>query len=138
MATYKIDPGFSIPVIDVPATSKRLKELRESQKITVAQIQKLLGMENPQSIYTWENANEKYLPRLDNLVTLAKLYKVSLDELIIIKTENTETLPIKRPTPPYAIAQETLDFINNNTNNETKLALEKFYGFSWIASLRSQ
>ena len=54
MATYKIDPGFSIPVIDVPATSKRLKELRESQKITVAQIQKLLGMENPQSIYTWE------------------------------------------------------------------------------------
>ena len=83
MVTYKIDPSFSIPVIDVPATSKRLKELRESHNITVAQIQKLLGMENPQSIYTWENANEKYLPRLDNLVTLAKLYKVSLDELII-------------------------------------------------------
>ena len=138
MVTYKIDPSFSIPVIDVPATSKRLKELRESLNITVAQIQKLLGMENPQSIYTWENANEKYLPRLDNLVTLAKLYKVSLDELIVIKTENTEVLPIKRPTPPYAIAQETLDFINNNTNNETKLALEKYYGFSWIASLRSQ
>lgn len=138
MVTYKIDPSFSIPVIDVSATSKKLKELRESHNITVAQIQKLLGMENPQSIYTWENANEKYLPRLDNLVTLAKLYKVSLDELIIIKTENTETLPIKRPTPPYAIAQETLDFINNNTNNETKLALEKYYGFSWIASLRSQ
>ena len=58
MVIYKIDPSFSIPVIDVPATSKRLKELRESQNITVAQIQKLLGMENPQSIYTWENANE--------------------------------------------------------------------------------
>ena len=130
--------SFSIPTIDVQATSQNLKTLREKNNLTVAQIQEFLGMENPQSIYTWENANEKYLPRLDNLVTLAKLYKVSLDELIIIKTENTETLPIKRPTPPYAIAQETLDFINNNTNNETKLALEKYYGFSWIASLRSQ
>ena len=138
MVTYKIDPSFSIPVIDVPATSKRLKELRESHNITVAQIQKLLGMENPQSIYTSENTNEKYLPRLDNLVALAKLYKVSLDELIVIKSEKSEALPIKRPTQPYAIAQETLDFINNNTNNETKLALKKYYGFSWIASPRSQ
>ena len=115
------------------ATSKRLKELRKSHNITVAQIQNLLGMENPQSIYTWENTNEKYLPRLNNLVTLAKLYKVSLDDLIVIKTEKSEALSIKRPTPPYAIAQETLDFINNNTNNETKLALEKFYGFTLIA-----
>ena len=137
MVTYKIDPSFSIPVIDVPATSKRLKELRESHNITVAQIQKLLGMENPQSIYTWENANEKYLPRLDNLVSLAKLYKVTLDDLIVIKTEKTDTLQIKRPTPPYAITQETLDFINNNTNHDTKLALEKYYNFSWIASLHS-
>ena len=137
MVTYKIDPSFSIPVIDVPATSKRLKELRESHNITVAQIQKLLGMENPQSIYTWENANEKYLPRLDNLVSLAKLYKVTLDDLIVIKTEKTDTLQIKRPTPPYAITQETLVFINNNTNHDTKLALEKYYNFSWVASLRS-
>lgn len=130
MVTYKIDPSFSIPVIDVPATSKRLKELRESHNITVAQIQKLLGMENPQSIYTWENAGEKYLPRLDNLVTLAKLYKVSLDELIIIKTENTDALPIKRPTHPYAIALETLDFIIRTTGDKIKLALEHYYGFS--------
>ena len=131
MVTYKIDPSFSIPVIDVPATSKRLKELRESHNITVAQIQKLLGMENPQSIYTWENANEKYLPRLDNLVALAKLYKVSLDELIVIKSEKSEALPIKRPTQPYAIAQETLDFIIlNTTSDKTKSALEHYYNFS--------
>ena len=131
MVTYKIDPSFSIPVIDVPATSKRLKELRESHNITVAQIQKLLGMENPQSIYTWENANEKYLPRLDNLVALAKLYNVSLDELIVIKTEKSDALPIKRPTPPYAIAQETLDFIIlNTTSDKTKSALEHYYNFS--------
>ena len=131
MVTYKIDPSFSIPVIDVPATSKRLKELRDSHNITVAQIQKLLGMENPQSIYTWENANEKYLPRLDNLVALVKLYNVSLDELIVIKTEKSDALPIKRPTPPYAIAQETSDFIIlNTTSDKTKSALEHYYNFS--------
>lgn len=132
MATYKIDSGFSIPIIDVPATSKRLKELRESHNITVAQIQKLLGMENPQSIYTWENASEKYLPRLDNLVTLAKLYKVSIDELIVLKTENTDALPIKRPTPPYAITQETLAFIIRTTSDKTKSALEHYYNFSLL------
>ena len=47
--------SFSIPTIDVPATSQNLKKLRENNNITVAQIQKLLGMENPQSIYIWEN-----------------------------------------------------------------------------------
>ena len=130
MATYKIDPSFSIPVIDVPATSKRLKALRESHNITVAQIQKLLGMENPQSIYTWENAEEKYLPRLDNLVTLAKLYKVSIDELIVIKKENKEDLPLKRPSPPYAISPETLNFILQTAGPETKSALENFFGFT--------
>ena len=73
MTTYKNEPAFTIPVIDVPATSRNLKLLREKKGLSVAEIQKVLGMENPQSIYTWENQENKYLPRLDNLVTLAKL-----------------------------------------------------------------
>ncbi|MBR0100427.1 MAG: hypothetical protein IJP90_12055 [Treponema sp.] len=54
MVSYDINPLFTIPVIDVPATSKNLKLLREKHNITVAEIQKLFGMENPQSIYTWD------------------------------------------------------------------------------------
>ncbi len=121
------NPRFSIPIIDVPATSQNLKNLRENNNITVAQIQKLLGMENPQSIYIWENPEKKYLPRIDNLITLAKLYKVTLDELIVIKQEESSTLAVNEGIPPYGIAKEILDFISINASNETKRALEKYY-----------
>ena len=130
MATYKISPNFSIPVIDVPATSKNLKSLRESHNITVAQVQKLLGMENPQSIYSWENSENKYLPRLDNLVFLAKLYKVSIDELLVIKMEKIDGMAVCEPGMPFGILQETLEFITQTTSPATKIAIEKYYGFS--------
>jgi transcriptional regulator with XRE-family HTH domain len=130
MATYKISPNFSIPVIDVPATSKNLKNLRESHNFTVAQVQKLLGMENPQSIYSWENSENKYLPRLDNLVFLAKLYEVSIDELLVIKMEKTDGMAVCEPGVPFGILQETLEFITQTANPAMKIAIEKYYGFS--------
>ncbi|MBP3741518.1 MAG: helix-turn-helix transcriptional regulator [Treponema sp.] len=119
--------SFSIPTIDVPATSQNLKKLRENNNITVAQIQNLLGMENPQSIYTWENPEKKYLPRLDNLITLAKIYRVTLDELIVIKKEENPTFELNESQPLYGIEKEILDFILANASNETKLALTKYY-----------
>ena len=130
MATYKISPNFSIPLIDVPATSKNLKNLRESHNFTVAQVQKLLGMENPQSIYSWENSENKYLPRLDNLVFLAKLYEVSIDELLVIKMEKTDGMAVCEPGMPFGILQGTLEFITQTTSPAMKIAIEKYYGFS--------
>ena len=122
--------SFSIPTIDVPATSQNLKKLRENNNITVAQIQKLLGMENPQSIYIWENPEKKYLPRIDNLITLAKLYKVTLDEIIIIKEEKTTDLCLKEQTPAYGFSEETLKYIRSNSSTITKSALKNYYGFT--------
>ena len=121
--------NFSIPTIDVPATSQNLKKLRENNNITVAQIQKLLGMENPQSIYIWENPEKKYLPRIDNLITLAKLYKVTLDEIIIIKEETTDFI-LHEKEPNYGFSKETLDFINCHSNLNTKQALKNYYGIT--------
>lgn len=123
---------FSIPTIDVPATSQNLKKLRENNNITVAQIQKLLGMENPQSIYIWENPEKKYLPRIDNLITLAKLYKVTLDEIIIIKEGEAEAtdLFLKEQTPAYGFSEETLNYIRSNSSTITKSALKNYYGFT--------
>ena len=127
-----IDNGsnFSIPTIDVPATSQNLKKLRENNNITVAQIQKLLGMENPQSIYIWENPEKKYLPRIDNLITLAKLYKVTLDEIIILKEEETTDFIFHEKEPNYGFSKETLDFINCHSNLNTKQALKNYYGIT--------
>ena len=78
MSDSQKDASFSFPVIDVPATSKNLKKLRESQGISVANLQQLLEMTNPQSIYTWEDSGSKYLPRLDNLVYSQKSIKFQL------------------------------------------------------------
>ncbi|MBR4600690.1 MAG: helix-turn-helix transcriptional regulator, partial [Treponema sp.] len=68
MALYKISPTFSFPVIDVEATSKNLKFLREERKIKVSELQKMFNLEYPQAIYNWENPDAKTLPRIDNLV----------------------------------------------------------------------
>ena len=122
--------SFSIPTIDVPATSQNLKKLRENNNITVAQIQKLLGMENPQSIYIWENPEKKYLPRIDNLITLAKLYKVTLDEIIILKEEETTDFILHEKESNYGFSKETLDFINCHSNLNTKQALKNYYGIT--------
>lgn len=119
--------SFSIPTIDVPATSHNLKTLREKRNISVARIQKLLGMENPQSIYTWEDPEKKYLPRIDNLVILAKLYKVTLDELIVIKKENHPGLILNEPSACYGISKASLLFIAQTAGKTTKPAIENYY-----------
>ena len=74
---------FKRIVIDIPATSKRLKELRESHGFSVRQLQELFGFEYPVAIYEWENENSKKLPRLENLHMLAKLYGLHVDELYV-------------------------------------------------------
>ena len=130
MKKIQNDNNFRAPVIDVSATSKKLKTLREQHCITIAEIQKMFGMENPQSIYTWENPKSKILPRLDNLISLAKIYKVSLDEMIIIKEDDFVELTIKEPRPAYGISSETIDFIHNNTSERVHSALVKYFGFS--------
>ena len=71
------------PVIDIPATSRRLKEIREKRGLKIADVQKLFNFEYPQAVYDWENPEKKTLPRIENLVFLAKIYGVSMDELIV-------------------------------------------------------
>lgn len=127
MVPYKIEEAFEFPVIDVAETSKNLKKLRLQHGISVAEIQRLLGMENPQSIYTWENSDCKYLPRLDNLVTLAKLYKVSLDDLIVIKTEKADALSVGQPCVFSGLSIEDMSFLQENASREVSLALENYY-----------
>ena len=131
MSDSQKEADFSFPVIDVPATSKNLKKLRESSGISVANLQKLLEMQNPQSIYTWEDSNNKYLPRLDNLVILSKLYKVSIDDLIVLRESEKAALSISKSRQPYGYNQETLDYIRINASKNVRIALGKYFNFSF-------
>ena len=57
--------------------------------------------------------------------------RVSIDEIIVIKTEATDSLPLCEPDQQYGIAQETLEFIEHNASHTTKAALERYYDFSF-------
>lgn len=120
---------MTTPVIDIEKTSITLKNIREARKIKVSELQSLFNMTNPQSIYNWENPEMKNLPRIDNLVILAKFYDVKIDDLIVIKEENQETLPISGNTPSYGISEDTITFILDNASETVIYALESFYHF---------
>ncbi len=124
---YKSSTSFSVPVIDVEATSQNLKRLREERNIKVSEIQKSLNMTYPQAIYTWENPDEKILPTLDHLVALSKIYEVPIDEMIVIKYTNDASLTVKEKHPLYGTKKEILNFIANISSSDTKFALENYY-----------
>ena len=130
MTNNQTNLNFRVPVIDVPATSKNLKSLRERRGITVSEIQNMFGMENPQSIYNWENPERKTLPCIDNLVMLAKIYKVALDEMIVIREDDRSELSISEPRPAYGISTEILGFVHKNASESVLSALVKYFGFS--------
>lgn len=121
---------MTIPVIDIEQTSVKLKQLREERKIKITQLQTLFNMTNPQSIYNWENPEMKNLPRIDNLVILAKFYNVKIDDLIVLRKEILEANSISEPITSYGITEDIISFIKNNSSVDVKYALSRYYEFS--------
>ena len=60
----------AFPRIDLKATGRRIKELREQRGISVRQLQAFLGFEQPQAIYKWQRG--ECLPSSDNLFLSCK------------------------------------------------------------------
>ena len=70
-----------VPVIDLRATGQNIKNLRVSAGISVRDLQNVLGFTNPQAIYKWQNGD--CLPSIDNLVILAAVLGVTVDEILV-------------------------------------------------------
>ncbi|MBR4159631.1 MAG: helix-turn-helix transcriptional regulator [Spirochaetia bacterium] len=117
----------NIPIIDVEATSKKLKAIRVQHNLSVAQLQEEFAMENPQSIYNWENPDNKTLPCIDNLVILAKLYKIRIDDLLVIQEEISSIDSVKELAEPFNISIETIEFIKRYSSKPVLNALENYY-----------
>ena len=77
-----------IPVIDLIKTGKNIKRIREASGISVRNIQNILGFTNPQAVYKWQNG--ECLPSIDNLVILAAVLGVTVDE-ILVTDENDDS-----------------------------------------------
>ena len=72
-----------MPVIDLKATGERINELKDAAGITVKDIQIIMGFASPYPVYKWING--KNLPSIDNLMMLAKILGVKMDDIVVPK-----------------------------------------------------
>lgn len=77
------------PVVDLKATSAQIKSLRTKFGYTVHDIQTIFGFEYPQAVYAWEKG--KSIPTIDNLLVLAHLFDVTVEEIVIQRMVESET-----------------------------------------------
>ena len=80
-----------IPVIDVTATGTNIARLRANAGLTVKDLQDVFGFNTPQAIYKWQRGTA--LPTVDNLVVLAAVFGVRLDDIVKIQTSGQITIP---------------------------------------------
>ena len=78
-----------VPVIDVTATGINIARLRAAAGLTVKDLQDIFGFNTPQAIYKWQRGTA--LPTVDNLVVLAAVFGVRLDDIIIFQRDNQQT-----------------------------------------------
>ena len=72
-----------IPVIDMTATGINITRMRIAAGLSVKDVQDVFGFSTPQAIYKWQRGAA--LPTVDNLVILALLFKVKIDDILIFQ-----------------------------------------------------
>ena len=73
----------AIPVIDMTATGRNITRLRKQAGMTVRDLQGIFGFTSPQAIYKWQRGD--CLPTLDNIVVLAAVFGVTVDEILVFQ-----------------------------------------------------
>ena len=71
--------GF--PTINLARTGANIVQLRKAAGLTVHDLQAVFGFNSPQAIYKWQNGTA--LPTVDNLIVLAALLQVRIDDILI-------------------------------------------------------
>lgn len=79
---------MQMPTINLAATGKNIMALREARGISVKDLQDIFGFGTPNAIYKWQHGAA--LPTVDNLVVLAAVFGVSVDELLVVNRMNTD------------------------------------------------
>ena len=76
-----------IPVIDMTATGINITRLRVNAGLTVKELQDIFGFSTPQAIYKWQRGTA--LPTVDNLVVLAAVFGVRIEDILIFQDDGT-------------------------------------------------
>ena len=75
-----------IPVINMTATGNNIMRLRINAGMTVKDLQSVFGFSTPQDIYKWQRGTA--MPTLDNMVVLAAVFGVTIDEILIFQGQS--------------------------------------------------
>jgi transcriptional regulator with XRE-family HTH domain len=69
------------PVIDMGATGRKIKALREHNGYSVQDIHEYVGFDQPQAIYRWQRGET--LPSVDNLSALSSLLGEPMKNILV-------------------------------------------------------
>lgn len=69
--------------IDMERTGENIERLRVQNQISVRELQEEFGFETPQAIYKWQHGTT--IPRIDNLVILADIFGVTIEEILVFQ-----------------------------------------------------
>ena len=72
-----------IPTINVIKTGQNINALRIKANMSVKDMQQVFGFTAPQAIYKWIHGMN--LPTIDNMVILAEMFNVTVDEIITVE-----------------------------------------------------
>ena len=73
------------PNIDLEATGKNIKKLRENAGLSVQKLANIFEFETAQTIYQWQKG--KHLPSLENLFLLSSLFNKDINEIVLLKNK---------------------------------------------------
>ena len=68
------------------ATGNNIMRLRINAGMTVKDLQNVFGFSTPQAIYKWQRGTA--MPTLDNMVVLAAVFGVTIDEILIFQGQS--------------------------------------------------
>lgn len=74
----------NVPVIDMIKTGQNISRLRKQAGLSVRDLQDIFGFATPQAIYKWQQGVA--LPTIDNLVVLAAVLQVRMDDILVTDT----------------------------------------------------
>ena len=73
-----------VPYINAVATGENIHRMRIEAGFSVREMQEVFGFTTPQAIYKWIRGTA--MPSIDNLVILAAVLGVTMDEIIVVDT----------------------------------------------------
>ena len=76
---------LNIPTIDMVRTGQNIMKLRQQAGMSVKDLQDIFGFATPQAIYKWQHGTA--MPAIDNLVVLAAVFQVHMEDILVINTE---------------------------------------------------